>query len=115
MVSPVPNFIVSVWTIRWCRTTSVNTPWRVMTGSASSLFHANLNAPPTRASHSQTAKVHPGGGSIHRRILAGVVIASHTSCRGALKLRVRTMVVSVGVETRRPVGFMAWSRGLTTG
>jgi hypothetical protein len=43
------------------RTTSVNTPWSVMTGSASSLFHANLSAPPTRASHSQTVMVHPGG------------------------------------------------------
>ena len=57
-----------------------------------------LSAPPTRGSHSQTVMVHPGGGSIQRRILSGVNIASHTSRRGALNVRVRTMVVSVGVE-----------------
>jgi hypothetical protein len=42
--------------------------------------------------------VHPGGGSIQRRILSGVNIASHTSRSGALNERVRTMVMSVGVE-----------------
>src|SRR5690606_20409403 len=70
----------------------------VMAGSASSLFQAISSAPPTRASHLQVVMVHPGGGSIQRRILSGVNIASHTSRRGASKLRVRTMVVSVGVE-----------------
>jgi hypothetical protein len=48
--------------------------------------------------------VKPGGGSIQRRILSGVNIASHTSRRGALNARVRTMVVSVGVEICRPGG-----------
>src|SRR5437868_718101 len=83
-----------------------------MAGSASSLFHANLNAPPTRATHSQTVMVHPGGGSIQRRILSGVNIASHTSRLGALNVRVRTMVVSVGIKMLRPsagMGFMVWS------
>jgi hypothetical protein len=42
--------------------------------------------------------VHPGGGNIQRRILAGSVIASHTSRREAWNVRVRTMVVSVGME-----------------
>src|SRR5258705_6586566 len=72
-----------------------------MAGSASALFHTTRSGPATRASHSQTVVVHPGGGSIQRRILSGVNIASHTSRRGALNVRVRTMVVSVGVETCR--------------
>ena len=45
-----------------------------------------------------------------RRILSGVNMASHTSRRGALNERVRTMVVSVGVPICRPWGdvvFMA--------
>ena len=53
--------------------------------------------------------VQPGGGSIHRRILSGVVNASQTSFRGALNARVRTMVVSVGVQTSRPLGFIVRS------
>lgn len=59
--------------------------------------------PPTRASHSQVITVQPGGG-IQRRILSGVNMASHTSRRGALNVRVRAMVVSVGVEIYRPWG-----------
>ena len=86
-----------------------------MKGSASSFFHARLNAPPTRASHTQTVRVQPGGGSIQRRILWGLVIASHTSRRGAWNVRVSTIVVSVGVEICRPFWFMVWSLGLTRG
>ena len=78
-----------------------------MAGSASALFHAKFNAPPARASHSQTVRVHPGGGSIQRRICSGVNLASHMRRRGASKVRVRTIVVSVGVEIWRPLGFMA--------
>src|SRR4051812_32306926 len=74
-----------------------------MTGSASALFHASFSEPPRRGSTSHTFSVNPGGGSIQRFILSGVVIASQTRRRGALKLRVRTMVVSVGVVIWRPV------------
>ena len=49
-------------------------------------------------------RVQPGGGSIQRRILSGVNIASHTSRRGALNARVRTMVASVGVEICSSLG-----------
>jgi len=67
----------------------------VMAGLASSLFHARRSVPPTRGSTSQVVRVHPGGGSIQRRILSDVNIASHTIRRGALNDRVRTSVVSV--------------------
>src|SRR5690348_2198437 len=86
-----------------------------MAGSASSLFHTTLSAPPTRTSHSQTVMVNPGGGIIQRRILSGVNVASHTRRRGALNARVRTMVVSVGVETCRPLAVMVGSFQSATG
>jgi hypothetical protein len=41
--------------------------------------------------------VQPGGGSIQRSIFSAVNIASHTIRRGALNVRVRTIVVSDGV------------------
>jgi len=42
--------------------------------------------------------VYFGGGNIQQRILSETVNASHTSRHRALNVRVRTMVVSVGVE-----------------
>ena len=86
-----------------------------MNGSASSLFQASESVPSTRASHTHVVRVHPGGGSIQRRILSGVNIACHTRRRGASNMRVRTMVVSVGVEICRALrgagalGFMGGS------
>jgi hypothetical protein len=59
---------------------------------------SSRSAPATTGSHSHVVSVHPGGGSIHRRILSGVNMAAQTRRLGASNERMSAMVVSLGVE-----------------
>src|SRR5262245_54099229 len=61
--------------------------------------HDHLNLPPGCKSSSHFVISQPGGPNSQRFSSSGLAIASHTSRRGALKIRVRTISRSVGVVT----------------
>src|SRR3954470_20650625 len=74
-------------------------------------LQAQRYVPPSRTSPSLVVMAQPGGANIQRGSIAGSVIASQTSSRGALKVRVMTMRVSVGVATVRAAVDMVCSCG----
>src|ERR1700676_1121804 len=79
------------WTSRYEPRISISLPlaWR----------QTKCQAPPGRRSISQTGMVQPSGPSIQCGRYFGLVQASKTSLRGALKTRVTTISRSVGVVT----------------
>src|SRR5215472_10569391 len=72
---------------------------RISISVPSARRHTKCHAPPGRRSISQTGIVHPGGPSIHWGTYLGLVHASKTSRRGALKIRRITTSRSLGVVT----------------
>src|SRR5215472_1485969 len=72
---------------------------RISISMPSDWRHTKCQAPPGRRSISQTGMVHPGGPSNHWGTYRGLVQASKTRRRGALKTRHKTISRSLGVVT----------------